>query len=201
MRHRRNDGRRAGCLAGPWGRAAALLALAAHLLVGGGPGCKGSVAFPKLDRGPPGDGRISPGDLGDREGSPTGDVGPRRDLPVNAGDPCVYHKCGPELICMVDTCRKMCDWTSCNDKQPECSDDEACLEASSFTGACLSAPHAYLEECSPNDWPNCAGGHFCVIAAPHPYRCLRVCETSEDCPGGVECTPLTTGPDCKVCDE
>jgi len=145
-----------------------------------------------------------PGDLG----SPSGDGGQKdgggrvgdgskiADLPVKAGDPCLANQCGKNLLCLANLCRTMCTpASSCNEKNPACSDKEACYQHTSFTGICFSASGTHGKSC---EHSFCLPGHLCVSlkGGPSYPLCLKLCKLG--CPtAGSQCYKATNG--CEFC--
>lgn len=123
------------------------------------------------------------------------------DLTTNPGDPCTYGQCGTNLICMANTCLKMCNqpMPGCNDKVDTCGSSGACMGASSFTDACYPATAQYGQPCDVSNALFCVGGTLCVAVTSggttRPPKCLKLCQYT--CPPGVPCGSTNNG--CRVC--
>jgi hypothetical protein len=158
-----------------------------------------------------GGGTIDPGQLDGaaRDRRVTWPDGPRRDvardtsvrvdLTTRPGDPCTSGKCGPNLICMANSCLKMCTQpkAGCNLKEATCAAGEACMWASDFSDACYPAAATLLQPCDYNKGIYCVGGTLCVRVDNLAAKCLKVCPGGLECPSGVPCGQTTTG--CPVC--
>jgi hypothetical protein len=121
-----------------------------------------------------------------------------QDLPTNAGDPCTYGKCGPNLICMANICMTMCiqPMSGCNDKVATCkAASEACMYASDFTDACYPATAKEGQPCDMMKGLYCLGGALCVKVGNATPKCLRLCKYN--CPTGSQCGK--TNNNCSVC--
>jgi hypothetical protein len=158
-----------------------------------------------------GGGTIDPGlyDSKARDKRVTWPDGPRRDaardtsvrvdLTTKAGDPCTSGKCGANLICMANSCLKMCTApkAGCNHKESVCGANEACMWGSDFTDACYPASANYLQACDYSKGIYCVGGTLCVKVDNNAPKCLKVCPGGTGCPSGVPCGQTTTG--CQIC--
>lgn len=119
------------------------------------------------------------------------------DLPTNVGDPCVYGKCGDNLICMANTCRNMCDLpeNQCNEKTSQCGPDEWCVWASTFTGACIPAYAQYHQACNNKKGVYCVQGTLCVSINSQAAQCYSLCK--DGCQTGERCLKVSNG--CEIC--
>ncbi len=115
------------------------------------------------------------------------------DLTTKVDDPCTYGKCGKNMICMANVCKKMCDTKGCNEKTSQCSSNKACLWASTFTGACLETNAKYLQKCGQGYF--CEQGTLCVRVGTKQPKCLKLCKYG--CPTGAPCAQLDNG--CYAC--
>ncbi len=173
-----------------------------QVLACSGAACGGTIFHPPGDDGGKRDGRIAPSEAGHLPDGPAkGDGLTRIDLTANPGDPCTYGQCGANLICMANTCLKMCDqpMPGCNDKVATCGANGACMGASSFTDACYPATAQYGQPCDVTTALFCVGGSLCVAVTAggvtRPPKCLKLCKYG--CPTGVTCGKTNNG--CDVC--
>ena len=115
------------------------------------------------------------------------------DLTSKVEDPCTYGKCAKNLICMANICKRMCTESGCNEKTKECNSKQACMWASTFSGACLETNAKYLQKCGQGYY--CEQGTLCVMVGTAQAKCLRLCKYG--CPKGVPCAKTDNG--CSVC--
>jgi hypothetical protein len=163
--------------------------------------CGGGRIDPGQIDGPRRDGPIvwrEGGTASDAPG-PQRDTGVRLDLTTKAGDPCTYGACGANLVCMGNTCLKMCTEpiSGCNLKTTPCGPDEACMYESDFTGACYPASAALGQACDMSKEIYCVGGTLCVTVGSAAARCLQLCPGGTGCAPGVQCGKTTNN--CQVC--
>jgi hypothetical protein len=116
------------------------------------------------------------------------------DLQTKPGEPCTMGQCGPKLICMANVCSTMCTepLPGCNDKTAACAAGETCIEASSFSGACVPVTAKYLEGC---EGAICEPGTLCVTVKGAAPKCYRLCKYG--CASGFSCQKTSNG--CDVC--
>ena len=150
------------------------------LMICGGLSCNRGTIDPGVDAGTFDvriiriEGGVMPGDLyrpGDQTPS---DYLQKIDLTVREQDPCTYGKCGKNLICMANVCKKKCAATDCNEKTSQCKANQACFWASTFTGACLDTSAKYLQKCGSGIY--CEQGTLCVQVGSKQPRCLKLCK-------------------------
>ena len=124
-----------------------------------------------------------------------GDYLRKVDLTTREEDPCTYGKCGKNLICMANVCKRMCTEPipGCNAKTKQCKANQGCFSASSFSGACLETGAKYLQQCGAGKY--CEQGTLCVKVGNAKAKCLRLCQYG--CPGGVPCSKTNNG--CSIC--
>jgi hypothetical protein len=141
---------------------------------------------------PHGDGRPSverADDSSHRDARPGG-----VDVQSQAGQPCTLGKCGAGLICMGNICSAMCTepLPGCNDKTTACAAGETCIEASSFSGACVPVTAKYQQSCVASI---CEPGTLCVTVNGASPKCFRLCKYG--CDVGSSCHKTSNG--CDAC--
>jgi hypothetical protein len=138
---------------------------------------------------PSSDGAIGDGSPPPRDQGALVDRGVLTDLPNKPGDPC-WGTCAGPMLCIAGQCTPTCTATPCNDKAPECSGGQSCIQASDFADACYAPDANEGDECD-DDWI-CEGGTVCAHVNGRK-QCTRLCKYG--CPGGS----CQTKSGCEVC--